>query len=279
MAATLARAVAPQPDPCRTRGAHRRRRGLVEVAALTLAVSLAGGLVGACGNDNERPSLASEADIGDPTTTVTGPTTTIAQAAVDDVPIYDSPDAAEPSRTYENPWHVNNDPDEPTVPLVFLVEEQRDDGWVEVLLPERPNGTTGWVRADDFTFSTNSYRITVELGAHHLTVYRGDDVILEDTVAIGKQETPTPPGKYYIRVLLESPDPDSVYGRYAYGLSAHSDVLYEFNGGDGEIGIHGNNDSSVLGKSVSAGCVRMSNEGIEELTKILPLGTPVEIIA
>jgi lipoprotein-anchoring transpeptidase ErfK/SrfK len=30
---------------------------------------------------------------------------------------------------------------------------------------------------------------------------------------------------------------------------------------------------------VSAGCVRMSNDGITRLSKILPLGTPVEIVA
>jgi lipoprotein-anchoring transpeptidase ErfK/SrfK len=78
-------------------------------------------------------------------------------------------------------------------------------------------------------------------------------------------------------VLLETPDSTSVHGPYAYGLSGHSDVLSEFNGGDGEIGLHGNNDASVLGKSVTAGCIRMDNEQISKLAKMLPLGTPVEI--
>jgi lipoprotein-anchoring transpeptidase ErfK/SrfK len=110
-------------------------------------------------------------------------------------------------------------------------------------------------------------------------VYDGEEVVLQESVAIGKPSTPTPPGKYYIRVLLQTTDPGSVYGPFAYGLSAHSDVLTEFSGGDGEVGIHGNNDASVLGQSVSAGCVRMSNDGITRLTKLLPLGTPVEIVA
>jgi lipoprotein-anchoring transpeptidase ErfK/SrfK len=79
-------------------------------------------------------------------------------------------------------------------------------------------------------------------------------------------------------VLLRSPNPDSVYGPYAYGLSAHSDALTSFSGGDAEVGIHGNNDASVLGQSVSSGCVRMSNDGITRLTEMLPLGTPVEIV-
>jgi len=102
-------------------------------------------------------------------------------------------------------------------------------------------------------------------------------VLLQEPVAIGASDTPTPTGKYYLRVLLEAPDPDTVYGPYAYGLSGHSNVLEEFNGGDGELGIHGNNDASVLGQSITHGCIRMSNDGITRLTKILPLGTPVEI--
>jgi lipoprotein-anchoring transpeptidase ErfK/SrfK len=73
-----------------------------------------------------------------------------------------------------------------------------------------------------------------------------------------------------------------VYGPYAYPLSGHSEVLTRFNGGDGELGIHGNNDASVLGQSVTAGCIgciRMTNDGITRLASILPLGTPVEIVA
>ena len=80
-------------------------------------------------------------------------------------------------------------------------------------------------------------------------------------------------------MLLETPDPTSVYGPYAYGLSGHSDVLTEFNGGDGEIGLHGNNDASVLGKNISHGCIRMDNTKITQLAKVLMLGTPVEVRA
>jgi lipoprotein-anchoring transpeptidase ErfK/SrfK len=69
-----------------------------------------------------------------------------------------------------------------------------------------------------------------------------------------------------------------VYGPYAYGLSGHSEVLTQFNGGDAELGIHGNNDESVLGKSVTHGCIRISNDSITRLAGMLPLGTPVEIL-
>lgn len=264
---------------------RRRRRALVGGAAVVAVVALVVGLFVAFsgGEDGQRPKLAAEPE---PTSTTAAPTTTtvppftstIATASVPEVPVFDAPEAPAPSRTYQNPWHVNDDPSEPTVPLVFLVEEQRGDGWTRVILPERPNGSTGWIRNSDFTFAPTRYHITVALGAHQITVYDGEEVVLQEPAAIGKPSTPTPPGKYYVRVLLQTTDPDSVYGPFAYGLSAHSDVLTEFSGGDGEVGIHGNNDSSVLGQSVSAGCVRMSNDGITRLTKLLPLGTPVEIV-
>lgn len=254
--------------------------------ALLLTLLAVAALATGCGNDNDRPSVG-KAGKAEP---VDGPdieitpritlanTRSIAEAVVPEVQVFDAPEAPAPALALPNPWHVNDDPNEPTVPQVFLVEEQRDDGWVRVLLPVRPNGSTGWIRASDLELSATTYRVLIELGAHRITVYEGDAVILEEAAAIGKPETPTPPGRYYIRVLLESTNPNSVYGPFAYGLSAHSDVLTSFNGGDAEVGIHGNNDSSVLGQSVSAGCVRISNDGITRLTGILPLGTPVEIV-
>ena len=70
-----------------------------------------------------------------------------------------------------------------------------------------------------------------------------------------------------------------MYGPYAYGLSSHSDSLDEFAGGDAEIGIHGNNDASVLGTDATHGCIRMDNDAITMLAKQLPLGTPVTVAA
>ena len=200
----------------------------------------------------------------------------VAQVKGPQIAVYPSPHAAAPIETLENPWHLNGAADRP-VPQVFLVEAQRQDGWVQVLLAERPNGSTGWVRQSDVDIVQVPYRVQVSLGAHEIKVFQGTSEIYEGQVAIGAPSTPTPTGKSYIRVLLETPNPTTAYGPYAYGLSGYSDVLTEFNGGDGEIGLHGNNDASVLGMSVTAGCIRMDNEQISTLAKMLPLGTPVGI--
>ena len=58
-----------------------------------------------------------------------------------------------------------------------------------------------------------------------------------------------------------------------------SNVLEEFNGGDGVIGIHGTNDPSSIGQDVSHGCIRVTNDVITQMAGYLPLGTPVEIVA
>jgi lipoprotein-anchoring transpeptidase ErfK/SrfK len=178
---------------------------------------------------------------------------------------------------FSNPWFINNDPAAP-VPLVFDAISEIPD-WVMVLLPIRPNGATGWVRAVDVTLSSTPFHILVQLGAHQLTVFDGPDVILTDTVAVGAPDTPTPLGHFFIRALLIAPNPFAGYGPFAYGLSGFSEVLQEFSGGDAEVGLHGNNDTSALGRSVSHGCIRMSNAAITYLTSILPLGVPVDIVA
>lgn len=196
-------------------------------------------------------------------------TSLVAEAAVPNIDVYDRPDDPEPSRSLEHPTEVG-------APLVFLVDRERDD-WLKVLLPVRPNGSTGWIRADQVTLTQHDYRIEVYLDRHRLKTFKGDDVILSTAIAVGTQDTPTPGGRYYIKELLQPPDPTGPYGTYAYGLSGFSNVLESFAGGEGVIGIHGTNDPSLIGQDVSAGCIRVTNKAIETLVPVLPLGTPVEI--
>jgi lipoprotein-anchoring transpeptidase ErfK/SrfK len=162
-------------------------------------------------------------------------------------------------------------------PLVFQAVGQPRDGWLEVLLPVRPNGTTGWIRVDDVELTRNPYRIEIDLDRYHIDVWRGDELRISAPVAVGKGGTPTPIGDFYLVELLQPPEPDGPYGAYAYGLSGYSDVLDNFNGGDGVIGIHGTNQPSLLGGPASHGCIRLHDDVITEMAGFLPLGTPVTI--
>ncbi len=145
----------------------------------------------------------------------------------------------------------------------------------------RDSGSTGWIRSETVSLARTGYRIVVEMGAHRLILLDRDRVVLDTPVGVGVAETPTPGGVYYVKELLRPPDPGGAYGPYAYGLSGFSNVLTDFAGGDGVIGIHGTNDPSSIGRDVSHGCIRVPNDVITRLVETigLPLGMPVEIRA
>jgi lipoprotein-anchoring transpeptidase ErfK/SrfK len=151
--------------------------------------------------------------------------------------------------------------------------------WIRVYLPTRPNGSQGWLRARAVKTYTNGYRIVVRLRAHKLFLWRGTKRIATYPVAVGTPSTPTPRGLFYIVELLRPGNPNGSYGPYAFGLSAHSDALKTFAGGDGRVGLHGTDEPGLIGSSVSHGCIRLRNAAIRRLAKILPLGTPVLIRA
>lgn len=174
-----------------------------------------------------------------------------------------------PVRTLANPVR-------PGTPLVFVAEGKTNDR-LYVQLPERPNGSRGWIDITKVSLAAHSYRIDVSLSTFRLTARDGDRVILEAPIGIGTDDVPSPDGTYFITELLKPPNADSVYGTYAYGLSGFSEVLQEFNGGDGQVGIHGTNQPDLIGRKVSHGCIRLRNEDIERLVPVLPLGTPVHI--
>lgn len=194
---------------------------------------------------------------------------TVAEAVGPTVAVYASPGDASPSTTLDNPSEYG-------VPLVFLATSYRGD-WIEVLVPVRPNGMRGWLPASSVDLTQHNFRVRVELGKHRLTVWRGDDVIMDEPVGVGKAKTPTPKGLFYTTELLKPPDPNGIYGAFAFGLSGYSDVLHRFRGGEGELGIHGTTNARDLGRDVSHGCVRLSNEAMTRLAGLLPLGTPVFI--
>jgi hypothetical protein len=164
-------------------------------------------------------------------------------------------------------------------PRVFLVQEGPIDGWVKLSLPLRPNGSTGWARSGQFEFEVVHQLITVDLSDFRLVFQEGDDMIVDSPVAVGSPSNPTPAGSYFVTDVVKLADPGGPWGPYALGLSAYSDTITEFNGGNGIIGIHGTNRPAKIGHPVSLGCVRVPNELIAEIATVIRLGTPVEIRA
>ncbi|MCL9761813.1 L,D-transpeptidase [Frankia sp. AiPa1] len=182
---------------------------------------------------------------------------------------------AAPSETSARGQLTN--PNQQGAPLVFAVRRRRDDGWLQVMLPVRPNGSQGWLRTDDVWLSRTAFALAVDRTAHRLTVTRDGRTITRLPVGIGTGNTPTPSGRFYLTELLRPADPGGPWGPYAFGLSGFSDVITTFNGGGGIIGLHGTNRPDLVGTDASLGCIRLRNADIAELAGMVPVGTPIVI--
>lgn len=194
----------------------------------------------------------------------------VADAVRPSVSVYRYPGAKRPFVTFPNPTRDGGR-------LAFLVV-QRVPGWERVRLPIRPNGTTGWIRDRAVSLSLDPYRIRVSLSRHRLQLWKSGRLVRTEPAAVGRTVLPTPRGSYYLAVLLRQPNANGAYGPFAFGTSAFSNALYSFGGGPGQIGLHGTNEASSLGRSVSHGCIRVSNDAIRFFARVLPLGTPIDIV-
>jgi len=208
------------------------------------------------------------------TTTTTTPTVPayavrVAQASAE-VDVYAAPNSPVLTRTVPATTILGS-------PTVLPIVAGPIDGWIKVELPGRPNESTGWVEATQFTYAEVQQRIEVDLAASTLTFFVEDEPMLTTQVAVGSPDNPTPPGRFFVTDIVKLTDPSGPWGPYALGLSARSDTITEFNGGDGIIGIHGTNRPDRIGEPVSLGCVRVPNEVMEELAHQVQLGIPVVI--
>lgn len=153
----------------------------------------------------------------------------------------------------------------------------RRAGWFEVRLPGRPNGHTGWIRRVATTDSYTRWHVIVRLRARTVTLYRSGRALRTFPAVVGKPSTPTPEGRFFVEesVALR---PYSPGAPFAFALSARSSVLQEFDGGPGQIAIHGiANIGGVPGTAVSHGCVRLAAGAIRWLAARIGPGVPVTI--
>jgi hypothetical protein len=168
---------------------------------------------------------------------------------------------------------------EGTTNLVLVVERlRRRDGvtWYRVRLPVLPNNSTGWVPAV-LLGRLRSVRthLVVDRRRYRATLFRSGRPIFVTRIGVGRPQSPTPSGQFYVRdLVLGFHNP--FYGPAAFGTSARSAVLTDWPAG-GYIGIHGTNEPGILPGRVSHGCIRVPNGAIERLVRLMPVGTPVTI--
>jgi len=155
---------------------------------------------------------------------------------------------------------------------LWLPVVDRRGGWSQVLLPSRPNGSTGWLRTSSVERRTTAYLVRVHLGSRRLELLHEGDVVGSWAVAVGSPATPTPTGRTFL--LGSITDPTQSFSPVIFPLGAHSDTLDSYGGGPGTVAIHGWPDTSVFGAAVSHGCVRVPADALSSISRV-PLGTLV----
>jgi lipoprotein-anchoring transpeptidase ErfK/SrfK len=164
-----------------------------------------------------------------------------------------------------------------TLPVIGKAPGPGGGGWLEVMLPGRPNGASGWISAHGTRARVTGWRLVVSLAARRLTVYRHGRIVRRFGAVVGKPSTPTPTGAFFVEetLAMTAGEPG---GPFALALSARSDALQEFDGGPGQIAVHGrDNLGGTLGAAESHGCVRVATASIDWLAQRIGPGVPVTI--
>jgi lipoprotein-anchoring transpeptidase ErfK/SrfK len=164
-----------------------------------------------------------------------------------------------------------------TLPVIGRAIGPQGAVWLHVALPGRPNGHTGWIKRQATRSIVTRWHLVIDRSARRVTIYRNGHVVRSYRAVVGKPSTPTPSGEFFVEedVALRSGDAGAPY---ALALSARSDVFQEFEGGPGQIALHGlANVGGVLGTAASHGCVRLDAAAVTWLVARIGPGVPVTI--
>ena len=163
------------------------------------------------------------------------------------------------------------------LPVVARTTDSSGGVWLKVLLPGRPNGHSGWVSARTITQATTRWRIAIRTSTRQVSVFSNGRLVRTFLAVVGAPSTPTPVGHFFVEETIRL-DPSAVGAPYALALSARSIVLQEFDGGPGQIALHGlDNVGGTPGTAASHGCIRLTTGAISWLAGRIEPGAPVTI--
>jgi lipoprotein-anchoring transpeptidase ErfK/SrfK len=163
-------------------------------------------------------------------------------------------------------------------PTVAWVLERSGNGrFGKVTVPYGGIRHTGWIRLNGLKRSHTMVKVRADLSLHRITVLKGDRVLMRFPAATGAPWTPTPVGRFFVtdRVPFAR---GSYYGSFAFGISDVQTLLPAGWSGGAQLAIHGTNNPGSIGRSASAGCLRVSERALARLKPLLRLGTPVVIV-
>ena len=173
-------------------------------------------------------------------------------------------------------------------PPVVLMTESPVDGWARVLLPTRADATapgpaTGWVSIDGLKLVPAGRRIEVQRSRHLVIVTDHDRIVRHMSAAVGRSQAPTPAVASFVVAIhkpIETQDSKGPLGPFTLHLAAWSTAVADYSADpswDGLV-IQGTNcPTTCLGRSITNGSIRVSNDNVMWLARNLSVGTPVTI--
>jgi lipoprotein-anchoring transpeptidase ErfK/SrfK len=168
------------------------------------------------------------------------------------------------------------------LPVLGQTTDKHKRTWLRVRLPGRtlggsPPPRTGWIKATNTLRSTTTWHIVVHLDARRVDVYHNAHRLFSYPAIVGKPSTPTPTGEYFVEENVRMP-PNAAGAPFALATSDRSNVLQEFDGGPGQIALHGlDNVGGQLGTAESHGCIRLADYAITWLADRIGPGVPITI--
>jgi lipoprotein-anchoring transpeptidase ErfK/SrfK len=149
--------------------------------------------------------------------------------------------------------------------------------WGRVQIPYEWPRRDGWIPLRGLGRAHTAIEVHVDLSKHWVVVSRGGRTLAGFPAATGSSFSPTPPGHYFVtdRIPFAAGGP---LGSFAFGISGIQPHLPSGWSGGNQLAIHGTSDPSSIGRSASAGCVRVSEDALHRLLPLLRLGTPVVIV-
>jgi lipoprotein-anchoring transpeptidase ErfK/SrfK len=149
--------------------------------------------------------------------------------------------------------------------------------WLKVLLPGRPNSHVGWIRKPGTLGAITRWAIVIHLSQRRVDVFHSGRPTQRFVAVVGKPSTPTPRGRFFVEEWFRV-TPGYPGGPFALALSARSDVYQEFEGGPGQIALHGiYRIGGTPGTAVSHGCIRLDSSAMAWLGAHIHGGVPVTI--
>lgn len=116
--------------------------------------------------------------------------------------------------------------------------------------------------------------VDISLSYEYMTIYQGDNILLETYISSGLGQFATPPGTFYVNSMLQSQTMEGVLGGEYYHVPDVPWVMYFTDVGHA---IHGTYWHNNFGSPMSHGCINMPMDAAAYLYSIAYIGMRVEI--